>query len=451
MGVCSIPIVSTVCGGVGGVVASAAGDAVTAVASYTQQAEVDILGTMMTLWAPIPTPTPSATTGAVGFLRADTNWLVGFLAVLGLLLAAGKLAWERRGEPARMAVTGLINLVVVSGASITFITLGSQAGDAYSEWILGQALGNDTFSSSASSLVSLQTTDLTAMLMIILGIFGIISCIIQIVLMIVRVAMLGLLAGVLPLGAAISGTQEGKAWFRKMCAWLLAFMLYKPVAATVYAYAFVAMKDDANSIDQISGLVMLILATVALPALMRFVTPMVSGTTGGGGAGAAVAGGAVATGARALASRSGAGGGGGGGQGDGGNDSGGEDSAPTGANNASTSGGGPTGGDASGGQGGGEEPSGAEGGGGPTGGEATGGPAGAGSGGQDPTGGGAAGAGSEGAAAGGASGGAAAGAASAAPPVAAVMAAKQVVDKVKDTAKESAEQSAGEDGPSGSQ
>lgn len=50
--------------------------------------------------------------------------------------------------------------------------------------------------------------------------------------------MIIILAGVLPLTAAGSTTEAGKATFYKTTAWLLAFVLYKPVAAIIYAAAF---------------------------------------------------------------------------------------------------------------------------------------------------------------------------------------------------------------------
>jgi type IV secretion system protein TrbL len=291
------------CGGVGAVASGIGGSVLSSIASASQHAQVTILADMLTLWTRIPTP--GAAGAPVDFLRADTSWVVGFLAVLGLLIAAGKLAWERRAEPAKMAAAGLLNLVLVSGAGVAVITLGSRAGDAYSSWILGQAVarsGGGSLLAEGENLASLASVPgLPALLLIVLAIFGIIACVIQIILLVARIAMLGLLAGLLPLTAAISGTQEGQAWFRKTSGWLLAFLAYKPVAATIYGYAFVSL-NSRSAVDQIDGLAVIILAVAALPALMRFVTPIVTGATGSGGGGGAGAGAAalIATGARSI-------------------------------------------------------------------------------------------------------------------------------------------------------
>ncbi|KWX04642.1 hypothetical protein TR74_24295, partial [Carbonactinospora thermoautotrophica] len=231
-----------------------------------------------------------------------TRWYVAFLAVLGLLIAAGQMAWQQRGEPARRAAEGLLTLVVVSGASVTGVALATQAGDAYSEWIITRALGSADFGGAVTRMASLQTVTLTPGLMIIIAILAIISSLFQIVLMLARVAMLGLLTASLQLGAAISSTAEGRAWFKRMLGWLIAFVLYKPVAATIYAFSFTALGTPNSALAQLSGIVMIILAGLALPALMRFFTPLVAATTRGGSGGAAgmLASGAVAMGARMV-------------------------------------------------------------------------------------------------------------------------------------------------------
>ena len=94
-----------------------------------------------------------------------------------------------------------------------------------------------------------------------------------------------------------------------MCiAWLVAFILYKPAAAIVYATAFrlagsdVFGGDGDELMSAVTGLVLMVLALAALPALMRFVTPMVGALSSGGGGG----GGTMAAGAAMAAMPTGA-------------------------------------------------------------------------------------------------------------------------------------------------
>ncbi|MEK8229335.1 hypothetical protein NKG05_30670 [Oerskovia sp. M15] len=91
--------------------------------------------------------------------------------------------------------------------------------------------------------------------------------------------MLVILTGILPLSASFTNTEMGKNWFRKCVSWLVAFILYKPAAAIVYAAAFQlvgqgSFEDDGSGLLAVlTGLMLMTIALFAMPALMRFVTP----------------------------------------------------------------------------------------------------------------------------------------------------------------------------------
>ena len=87
----------------------------------------------------------------------------------------------------------------------------------------------------------------------------------------------------------------GKGWFKKNVGWLVAFILYKPAAAIVYAAAFqlagtnVFQDDGTGFIAVLTGLILMVLALFAMPALMRFVTPLVGAMSAGAGGALGVA------------------------------------------------------------------------------------------------------------------------------------------------------------------
>lgn len=318
-----------------------AGSVIDKVASAFADAATKSLQAMMTWWADLDTPTIAIqdrtgewhTSGPVLWLQGHTHWLVILVATFGLLLAAGRMAWSRRGEPAAQALSGLFTLAVVTGCSAAAVTLATQGGDAYSKWILAEALGKKTMGGWLTKAVALNAAA-TPGLVIIVAVIATISCLVQIAMLLVRVAMLGLLTGALPLGAAATTTPDGRAWFKKMLSWLIAFVLYKPVAATIYAFGFVAMKVRGD-LSQLAGITTIVLAVLTLPALMRFVTPMVAAASVGGGGGMAVGGAVGAMGARMVP---GVGGDGGGTSGGGGAPSSG-DRTPKGASTPSSPGG----------------------------------------------------------------------------------------------------------------
>ncbi|MFE9685383.1 hypothetical protein [Streptomyces sp. NPDC006285] len=249
-------------------------------------------------WMDLGSPDLNDEAGPVAFLRGSTLWVTSFTAVLCLLIAAGQLAWQRRGEPARQALQGLLNLVIVSSVGVAMVGLLTSAGDKFSVWIIDRSTGCRQISAAGepvaqcvaefekrtSAMLALGGTD-SSFLVMVMAVLVITGTVAQIALMIVRMAMLIILTGTLPLAAAASSTPAGRLWFRRSVGWLLAFVLYKPAAAVVYAAAFsiTGQKQDNEVVSMVSGVVLIVLACFTLPALMRFAAPVVQAAVSGAG------------------------------------------------------------------------------------------------------------------------------------------------------------------------
>jgi len=293
-------------------------DAVVDLAEKIVKAVGDLTTTLATFWINTPSPDVS-TSSAVTFVQGTLSWFVLAVAVLSVLVAAAKMAWERRAQPGADLARSLVQLILVSGAGLTGIALLVGAADSTASWIIARS--TDDFGADLVRLLNLTDADvaiLAVIVVIVVGLIALLASIVQIALLVIRNGFLVLLAGVLPLSAAATNTQTGRSWFSKACAWLLAFILYKPAAAVVYATAFQLIGENTSD-DRITtaltGLVLMILALLTLPALMRFLTPLVGAAAAGGGGGAAavgaVASGAIATRAAKGASAAGASGTGG--------------------------------------------------------------------------------------------------------------------------------------------
>lgn len=291
----------------GGLAGSAAGDIIAAIAKAIMQSLNQVIETVGTLWVHVGTPNLTSSDGgsspsdAVGYIQGHLFWYTVAGAVAGVLVGCGRMAWEQRAAPGRDVLRGLVTFVAVSGAGLTVLSLSVSAADSFSGWIISQAIpASSTFGTALTGLLGLTaaSSGFGAILVIVLGLFMLLASLIQIFLMVVRGGMLVLLAGVLPTTAAFMGTQAGREWFRKTVAWMVAFVLYKPVAAVIYATAFRLASSNVfgkgGLLAVITGLTLMIIALLALPALMRFVAPMV-GAAAGGGAGAML--GAAAAGA----------------------------------------------------------------------------------------------------------------------------------------------------------
>ncbi|AWB88143.1 hypothetical protein C3E77_15305 (plasmid) [Mycetocola zhujimingii] len=254
---------------------------------------------------------PEGSSSTVGFLQNSLWYYVGGLAVLSIIIGGIRMAWEQRAQPGKDLIQSLITLIVVSGSGLAIIGLAVTAADAFSVWVLNGATDCDVsvggesqcFGANVAGLITLSlTSPLGTLGVLILGTIALLMTFVQVAIMVIRAGLLVILAGVLPLTASFTNTQMGKQWFAKAIGWTLAFILYKPAAALVYAAAFSLTGTDAFQDDDgglwtvLTGLALMLMALVALPALLRFVAPMTGAVAGGGAAGMAMAGAAAGVG-----------------------------------------------------------------------------------------------------------------------------------------------------------
>ncbi|MCQ6270939.1 hypothetical protein M8J71_10640 [Pseudarthrobacter sp. R1] len=225
------------------------------------------------------------------------------LAVLAVIMGGIRMIWEQRGAPLKDLLRSLLTLTLVSGLGLGVISILVIAADTFSAAIIERSTDGKGFAQSMSVLVMIGQTEVGVFILIVLGLIGLIASLVQIVLMVVRSGMLVILAGILPTTAAFTNTEMGRQWFQKAVGWTIAFILYKPAAAIVYSVAFLLMGNTSGQdalVGSITGFTLMIVALFALPALMRFVTPMVGAVASGSGAAAGAAVGAMATGAVSL-------------------------------------------------------------------------------------------------------------------------------------------------------
>ena len=310
---CGIDPLCMIGKGIGGAVSSVAGDAITALAKSVLGALGHAVEWASTLWVGIGTPSVAdasgQATGTVAFLQQNLLVFTTGLAVLCTLLGAGRIVYhEHKSAQLRELGRYLVTYVLVSGAAAGAASVLIGGCDQMASWFIGRATSGSGFADHLANLLGLATvgtshaagapagftvelagTVTTAFIAIVLGIIAFLATVIQIMLMLVRGGMLVLLVGTLPLVAAFSNTEMGLQWFRKASAWLLAFALYKPAAAVVYAVAF-DLAGQPGALALLDGVMMLVLAILALPALLRFVVPATSALTGAGASGAMLAG-----------------------------------------------------------------------------------------------------------------------------------------------------------------
>jgi len=300
---------------------SAVGDAVGAVASngFKQAAETifssydDIIKQFLTSWV--------GSDFLVALDNKATAWfqdtslpITILLLTVGLIVAGIRTMYSQRGEPFGEAMRSLARVVAVTSFGTVLIQILVWGGDAYAEWIL-----KVSGTSATAGYVDAGFAASSPGLALLFGLVGVLAVGIQWVIMFVRQAMLLLLNAFWPMSASYAMLRQGQQAFEKITAWIIAFIIYSPLAASIYAFAWRLKSGQDGAGGVIYGLMLIILAVIALPAIMRLITPVAAalGNASGGAmamgftaaavsAGVAV-GAAVATGGAAAGAGAGAG------------------------------------------------------------------------------------------------------------------------------------------------
>ncbi|MCX4989162.1 MULTISPECIES: hypothetical protein [unclassified Streptomyces] len=279
--------------------------AVVAFAKAIGDATSDVLKALNGVWMNVKVEDSS---GPIGLIDQQVDWIVAYVAVASLLIAAIRMALERKGQPMKQAFMGMWKVILVGAVAVPVVQALTKASDAYAQHVYAKSDLGDT----ASTMLGVLTLHQPGLILI-FGLLVMLSSFVQICLMYIRIGVMIVLVGTLPLAAASSMTGWGEGWWRKHVGWLAAWLLYKPAAALII-YSATSMTQNTKDLNQtIAGMGMLIMAVFALPALLKLIVPATAALGGtSGGTVALNATNNIATGAVSIAA-GGAGGGGGGG------------------------------------------------------------------------------------------------------------------------------------------
>lgn len=272
----------------------------------------DIAKGLGTFWVNTPTINLGDEHGkpseVVQFIQDSLSWYSSAILVIAVIYGGTQMILQRSGKPLMDLAYALMKYVLISGAGLATCVLALRAGDEYSKWVIEKSTPHGSFGDSLTMLLGIGLAVPSSgivMFVIIIGIIAILIAFVQIGLLIIRSAIAIMLVGTLSI--AYSGTNMGwgKNWAQKHTVWLIAFLLYKPAASTIYAAAFRIMdsfgdqKGDPGQqmVYFTTGVVLMIGSLAALPALMRLITPQVAAAAGSSPMFAGAMGGAMASGA----------------------------------------------------------------------------------------------------------------------------------------------------------
>ena len=271
---------------------------------------VAFVAQVSTFW--MDAPSPDVNNAAVTSLRDDLSWYVAGFAILGFLVGLIKLVMSQDVKNSLIGLaTPIVNMILAATAYGAGIGLLLTASDEFSKWIVERSTGGDVdltqmLTSSAVLVSSLGT----AFLLFILLLLG---AIMNLLFMYFRDVMFLILSAFIVVLAAASGSEQGRQAWRKANGWLIALLLYKPVAAGIYSLGFrILVSGSAPEGEEATvpeamhstliALLILLLAALALPALIKFIVPAAGVGAGAFSGGAALgAGVTIAAGAAVLA------------------------------------------------------------------------------------------------------------------------------------------------------
>jgi type IV secretion system protein TrbL len=183
-GPCDLPLVGrgcdTVSDAVGNAVDTAAGGVFDAAVDRIAEGFAKAIQLMVTFWTDVDVPGLSTSSGPVAELRADTAWLSAFVAVLSVLVCAGRLAVTRSSRPAAEAFKGLLILVVVSGCGVAAVNALVVFGDSYADWVLDRSTDGQLGQRLAALATVGDTAGLGSGLILIVALLGMFASLAQI-------------------------------------------------------------------------------------------------------------------------------------------------------------------------------------------------------------------------------------------------------------------------------
>ncbi|MEQ0560716.1 hypothetical protein ABJI51_16640 [Amycolatopsis sp. NEAU-NG30] len=222
---------------------------------------------------------------AIRLIQQYTMPLSVIMLMAGVILAAARTALVRRSEPLTNLAVNLLVFLVLTTAGAGLLGALQAGGDAFSAWIIAEAGANfgERFAQAATSSYS------GAFGVILISLLCIVISFVQWVLMLFRNAALVLLAGSMGFAAAASTVQGRTDSAKRVVTWAVSILLYKPIGALIYAAGFTTISEGGSLLVMLQGVVILLMAIIALPLLVRLFSWTSAAMPSGGGGGIAAA------------------------------------------------------------------------------------------------------------------------------------------------------------------
>ena len=217
---------------------------------------------------------------------------IGFVvAALLLLFQAARTAITADGRSLAQGLVGVGKAVVAFLVTLTVASTALIAADELTVWIVNESFGSAD--GLQENLVALFEWDpeVSLALVLVVSIVGVILVAVLWLQLLLRNAALAVLIATSPIAAAGQVSGSTKAWWSKLVSATVQLIILKPVIALVFAIGFGMIGGETGTQGGLgtilSGLLVLLLAAIAWPAIARFMPfagATMAGAAGGGGA-----------------------------------------------------------------------------------------------------------------------------------------------------------------------
>ncbi|MGZ0095545.1 hypothetical protein ACW5QP_11725, partial [Microbacterium arborescens] len=228
----------------------------------------DLWNGFFTSW--IQSPPEAVIGGATSeWFAAVAGPIQAVLLAIGLMVAGIRTMLLARGEPAADAAKKLLRAILVTVVGTAFFQIMLLGSNSLARWILDTASGGTT----PNLVGDVATFGGNIAMAMIFGVFGLIVVGIQWLIMILRAVALTVLVPFWPVAASGAMFERHEKMFTQTTGWLIAFLLYSPLAAALYGMS-IRLRQGADGLAGVMiGMAIFLLALFALPALVKLVMP----------------------------------------------------------------------------------------------------------------------------------------------------------------------------------
>ena len=200
---------------------------------------------------------------------------LGLAAVVAALLLLGQVirtAVTHDGSGLAQGLTGVGKAALAFLLTLTIAATALEAADQLTQFIVTQTFGSvQALSAKIANLVPWDVNVQGALLLI----FGVIGIVLTIVLwfeMLLRNAAIAVLVATSPIAAAGQVSRSTQAWWPKLASSTAQLIVLKPVIALVFCVGLSLTGKSSDIETLLSGMLVLVLAVIAWPAVARFFT-----------------------------------------------------------------------------------------------------------------------------------------------------------------------------------